>query len=88
MADTKAQAILAYARKIAPECKSWGDFTNMLFDGKRGFVSKTLKSTAERRAFGYTIECGAIIEITARLMKQHGLIAPLITTKDWTEDGK
>jgi hypothetical protein len=70
---TKAAKVLREARKLAPQVKSWADFTNALFDPHEGVVAKIFSDADERRAFVKSAEYREIDRLLAGLMQRFGL---------------
>jgi hypothetical protein len=68
--ETKAKKVLDQARAIASGAGSWADFSNALFDQRKGIVAKTFGTSIERQAFFDSPQYEEINQILLSLMKR------------------
>ena len=71
----KANRVLEKARTIASESQSWADFSNKLFDGSHGIVSKIFPNEMERQAFFDSKQHEEINALMVDMMKKTGVVA-------------
>lgn len=70
----RSQAVLAYARQIAPRVTSWADFSNAMFSQVTGRVARTFPDMEERQRFFDTREYREIQVMLEKLMDHFGLL--------------
>ena len=72
---SKADEILAEARRLAAESETWADLSNALFDPVAGLVARHLPDEAERRAFRTSEAYDALHALVEQKMGQTGVLA-------------
>jgi len=72
---SKADEILAEARRLAAESETWADLSNALFDPVGGLVAQHVPDEAERRAFRTSEAYDALHWLVEQKMGQTGVLA-------------
>jgi len=71
---SKANDILADARKLAQKCKTWADLSNAIFDPMDGLVVKVFTDASERSAFRKTPKYDALHALVEQKIQETGVI--------------
>ena len=49
--EGKANRVLAHARQLAGDVRSWADFSTAMFDQNTGYVARAFPTEVERQMF-------------------------------------
>ena len=71
---SKANDILAEARRVAKKSKTWADLSNALFDPSEGLVAKSFTDATERKAFRKGEAYEALHALVEQKMRETGVV--------------
>jgi hypothetical protein len=72
--NSDSEGILAEAKNLSDQAKTWADLSNAIFDPASGLIARTFRGGAERREFRKTETYGALHSLVEQKMRETGVL--------------